>query len=681
MPVNELNCPSCNAIIDVTSGNVTQCPSCGLKLHRPVKAPTHAGTEPPSVEVPATPASVNQAGEVFHTHGEKKIQKVGPYRLINLIGKGGMGVVYLGEHSTLGRKVGIKFLPERYSGDPYYVERFIREARSAAFLHHPNIITVHDAGSVDEDVHYIVMEYVQGQDLAQMLDAGQVFPEEKALNITKTAAAALAYAHEHGLIHRDIKPGNLMLTPSDQLKMGDLGLAIRTDNPDEQSREVIGTPSYMSPEQICNPYHVDARADIYSLGATLYHLVTGFVPYPGQTVEDILEMQTKMQLTPPRKVHPELSEETSQLIMKMMSKDATERFQSMNDVVAAIQLIEKRKLDPSAPASGDKQAVALERTMLKLKKGLEGGGSNFPSIIGPMNVISKLSQTGSNVSIDELTDSILSDIALTNKLLKLVNSAFYSTGYSTGGEKITTISRAILVLGYAQLRSAALSLTLFQNMESGRKQPLKEIKEMSVNNFLSGILAKNLAGRIGGIDREEAFICSIFYNLGKLITTFYLIDEKHKVDERVRKDGVHEQIASQSLLGISYEDLGVMIAEQWNFPEKIVSAMKRPPTMPVPIPTTAIERLRSLAAFSNELCALLRQLDTPPEKMEMLFQDLLQNFAKCFTISPEDLAESIQQSLNTLVGFTQLLGFDVDTSSFIEVESVEKKEDQAAEST
>jgi eukaryotic-like serine/threonine-protein kinase len=677
MPVNELNCPHCNSSIDVSSGNVEKCPSCGAGLHRPIKAPTHAGTDALAAETPAAPAAVNQAGEVVHTHGEKKIQKVGPYRLINLIGRGGMGIVYLGEHITLGRKVAIKFLPERYSADPYYVERFIREARSAAFLHHPNIITVHDAGSVDEDVHYIVMEFVQGQDLAQLLDAGEVFPEEKALSMTKTAASALAYAHEHGLIHRDIKPGNLMLMPSGQLKMGDLGLAIRTDNPDEQSREVIGTPSYMSPEQICNPYHVDARADIYSLGATLYHLVTGFVPYPGQTLEDILEMQTKMQLTSPRKVHPELSEETSQLIVKMMSKDATERFQSMNDVVAAIQLIEKRKLDPAAPASGDKQAVALERTMLKMKKGLEGGGSNFPSIIGPMNVISKLSQTGSNVSIDDLTDSILSDIALTNKLLKLVNSAFYSTGYSTGGEKIATISRAILVLGFAQLRSAALSLTLFQNMESGRKQPLKEIKEMSVNNFLSGILAKNIAWRVGGIDREEAFICSVFYNLGKLITTFYLIDEKHKIDERIRKDGVHEQIASQSLLGISYEDLGIMMAEQWNFPEKIVSAMRRSQTMPVPVPTNTIERLRGIAAFANELCALLRKTDTAPETMESLFQELMHNFERCFTISPEDLAEVIQQSLNNLVGFTQLLGFDVETSNFIEVESVEKKDEPA----
>lgn len=600
-------------------------------------------------------------------------QVLGNYTITQKLGQGAMGVVYLAEHSPLHRQVAIKFLAGQYCSDKLYVDRFLQEARAAARLQHPNIVAVYDAGVVDK-VYYIVMEYVRGKDLAYMLDEGEIFEEPQALYFIQHIASGLAYAHEHGIIHRDVKPENLFLTPEGQIKLGDLGLATWANDPIHTGAtgQVMGTAFYMSPEQICNPRNVDARTDIYSLGATLFHLVTGLPPFLGESIEEVVQKHLKAPLPSPKSIRPNLSDEMCRFLGKMLAKDVTERYQNMNEVLAALTLIERRKANPDLPTSDDTQAVALQRTMTLLRKGLQGK-TDFPSIVGPMNVISKLSTSGHTVSVDELTEVILSDFSLTNKLLKLVNSAFYSAG----DQKIGTISRAILVLGLAQVRNAALSLMLFQNLDAGQKQRAKEVRDASINNFLSGILARNLSERIGGVNKEEAFICSVFFNLGKLICTFYLLDDKRKIDERVMNDKVHEQIASVSILGISYEELGAKMAAEWNFPEQIITTMKKPATMEIPKPTNLLEKLRSIAYFSNELCALLRNLTATPEELDSMFNDLIIRFQNCFLVTTDELGEIINKSLNDLDVFAGSLGLSVELDEFAHVDDPTSEADKA----
>jgi serine/threonine-protein kinase len=261
-------------------------------------------------------------------------QRVSNYEILRRLGQGGMGVVYLAKHVTLERDVAVKFLAGQLSSNQDYVDRFLREARSAAKLNHPNIISVYDAGSQD-DVYYFVMEYVEGQDFAHLLKQVKRFPELEAIGHIRKAADAMAYAHQSGIIHRDLKPENLILTKGGEVKVGDLGLAKEVNADDSSltmSGVVMGTPFYISPEQVRGARDVDNRTDIYSLGATLYHLVTGVVPYRGTSPAEIMSKHLTEPFPWPQTINAELSEGVCRVMYKMMAKDPAERFQSMQEV-------------------------------------------------------------------------------------------------------------------------------------------------------------------------------------------------------------------------------------------------------------------------------------------------------------------------------------------------------------
>ncbi len=219
---------------------------------------------------------------------------LGPYQLAELIGEGGMGRVYRARHARLGRDVALKVIRQEKLGKPSAVTRFRREIRAAAQLSHPNVVLAFDADEAD-GTHYYAMELVDGTDLARLVkDSGPV-PVPLACDYARQAALGLQHAHERGLIHRDIKPANLLLTPRGQVKLTDLGLAMLHDPADadgdgrvSQPGLVLGTPDFLAPEQAQDPLNVDGRADIYALGATLYFLVTGKVPYDGPSATDKL---------------------------------------------------------------------------------------------------------------------------------------------------------------------------------------------------------------------------------------------------------------------------------------------------------------------------------------------------------------------------------------------------------
>jgi ankyrin repeat protein len=264
--------------------------------------------------------------------------RIGNHLISRRIGKGGMGMVYQARHIALEREVAIKFLPANVADNVDFVERFFREARAAAHLNHPNITTVHDAG-VEDGVYYFVMEYVEGQDLAHLLREKGKIPEKDAIRYGISIATALAYAHKHQIIHRDIKPENIFLNLEGEIKVGDLGLAKQIGESDSSitiSGMVVGTPYYISPEQIRGLKDVDARTDIYSLGAALYHLVTGQVPYSGSSATEIMSNHLTEAFHWPQTVNPDLSDGFCHILQKMMAKNRDERYQSMNEVIQAL---------------------------------------------------------------------------------------------------------------------------------------------------------------------------------------------------------------------------------------------------------------------------------------------------------------------------------------------------------
>ena len=285
------------------------------------------------------------------------------YAIERELGRGGMGTVYLARQLSLDRNVALKVMGKRWATDPIFVARFTREAYAAAQLSHPNIVQIFDIGEIN-GTRFFSMEYVPGHTLAELVKLRGKLDTETAVGYVLQAARGLKHAHDRGMIHRDVKPDNLMLDEQGLVKVGDLGLVktAGTRRVDDQltgrhvqpdgrpvnglgslpadmtgARIALGTPAYMSPEQCRDAANVDHRADIYSLGCTLYVLVTGRQPFNGTTAVELMTKHAYEPLVPPEHIVARVPKEVSEIIQRMMEKDANDRFQSMGEVIRTLE--------------------------------------------------------------------------------------------------------------------------------------------------------------------------------------------------------------------------------------------------------------------------------------------------------------------------------------------------------
>jgi serine/threonine protein kinase len=259
---------------------------------------------------------------------------LGPYHLIDSIGKGGMGHVYKAEHTIMGRVVAVKVLP-RSRATPDAILTFSREIRAQAQLDHENLVRAYDAGR-DGNVDFLVTEYVPGTDLRRLIRSQGPLSMQLAASIISQAARGLEHAHERGLIHRDVKPGNLLVTPEGRTKVSDLGLAgyfKEVEHDEIYGGKVVGTADYLAPEQITTPDKLSPVCDIYALGCTLYYAVTGKVPFPGGTAREKARAHCNLAPLDPRRLNAELSDDFVEVIAEMMAKRPAERVQSSGEVV------------------------------------------------------------------------------------------------------------------------------------------------------------------------------------------------------------------------------------------------------------------------------------------------------------------------------------------------------------
>lgn len=259
---------------------------------------------------------------------------LGPYRILDSIGQGGMGQVFKAEHTIMHRLVAIKVLPASKSS-PEMVDRFMREIRAQARLDHDNLVRALDAGH-DGKVHFLVTEFVPGLDLRRLVRRHGKLGMAQAASIIAQAANGLAHAHAKGLIHRDVKPGNVLVMPDGRVKLSDLGLVGFFDEEHQSEldgRKVVGTADYLSPEQITSPNILTPASDIYALGCTLYYAVTGKVPFPGGTTKYKADAHLRLQPLDPRRLNRELSDAFVDVIADMMAKDPAARIETAEEVV------------------------------------------------------------------------------------------------------------------------------------------------------------------------------------------------------------------------------------------------------------------------------------------------------------------------------------------------------------
>lgn len=300
------------------------------------------------------------------TKKKPQLTQLGRYKITGELGRGAMGVVYKGEDPSLDRTVALKtvILSDDAAGKDEYKKRFFLEAKAAGRLSHPQVITVYDFGQ-EGDIAYMAMEFLKGKELRTRMKEGSISVPE-AVHIAEQVAEGLAYAHEHGVVHRDVKPSNIMLLPHDKVKIMDFGIArMRASDHKTSTGLVLGTPKYMSPEQVSGS-PVDHRSDIFSLGVVLYEMLTHTKLFEGEDTPQIFHQVANFQPPVPSRVNPEVPPMLDFVVERALKKDPSVRYQDAFELAADLRSALSELVDREAATSGEKQRERDTTKTMKL---------------------------------------------------------------------------------------------------------------------------------------------------------------------------------------------------------------------------------------------------------------------------------------------------------------------------
>lgn len=356
-------------------------------------------------------------------------QQIGRYEVLSILGRGAMGVVYKAADPVLNRVVAVKTI--NLSLDPdlrgEYEARFQQEAKAAGSLSHPAIVTIYDLGKTG-DLAYIAMEFLDGQELHDLISAGQRLPVKQATSIAAQVASGLSYAHQHGIVHRDIKPANIMVLKDGFAKITDFGIArMRVSEVKTQTGMRLGSPKYMSPEQVLGQ-RVDHRTDIFSLGVVLYEMLTGKAPFHGDSLEALMYQTVNIVPLPPSRVNPDVPEMLDLILAKMLEKRLENRYQSAADLASDLRECEKHygsspTADPGAslglhelpqdiPAA-EKTLVLAPQAAIHSRRGdaaeheAEAGSLGLSSVVESFSATQRLAkEVGMKLEFDEYSATV-----------------------------------------------------------------------------------------------------------------------------------------------------------------------------------------------------------------------------------------------------------------------------------
>src|SRR3954466_13092675 len=295
-----------------------------------------------------------------------------------------MADVYLAEDQELGRRVAIKILNSRHGNDAQFIERFRREAKNAAALNHPNIVSIYDRGEA-EDTYYIAMEFLDGRTLKELIIGRGAAPINVAIEYARQILSALRFAHRHGIVHRDIKPHNVLVDGEGRVKVTDFGIARAGTSQMTETGSIVGTAQYLSPEQ-ARGGEVDPRSDLYSLGIVLYELLTGKTPFEGETPVEIAMKHLSTTPKPPSKLRPDVPRELDMVVMRALAKNPDERYQTADEMEADLERVARGARVSATTADTATQVLrrpAPARGARRARGGRGGGGAGAAARIPP----------------------------------------------------------------------------------------------------------------------------------------------------------------------------------------------------------------------------------------------------------------------------------------------------------
>jgi serine/threonine protein kinase len=574
-------------------------------------------------------------------------QTIGRFEIRRELGRGAQSVVYLAWDPQLQRDVAIKTM-HFATAEAEQNAALLAEARMVSKLRHANVVPIFDAGEADGDP-YLVFEYVDGRSLADALKADGAMPAGIAANLMRQVADALAQAHAQGIIHRDLKPSNILLDARGTPRVMDFGIAVRlTGDESVAQKGLSGTPFYMAPEYVTRQV-VSVRNDVFAAGLILLEMLTGKRAVQGDSLENILFNVACETVKIP--ADAAIDDRLAGIILKCCALDPELRYPSAAQVVEALDTYLGTGLQAEPADSEEKKQATLEFLLRRMRH-----KTDFPALSDSVSAINKLT-VSERESINKLSNTILRDYALTNKILRLVNSAFYR---QVGGGNISTVSRAVIVLGFDAVRNIAITVLLFEHLQN--KGNARELKEGFLRSNLAGLLGRDASKTIMAREGEEAFICSMFHNLGQLLAQFYFPEEVDTVRNLMQTKQLSERSASAQVLGLSFGDLGMGIAKTWGFPPAIIQSMEPLPEGQIRKPATHDQMLQVVSGFSNEVCELIASC-TPEDRAKGL-RGVTDRFAACLQMSDKELQATVEQSFTELKELASILRVNLKQSPF-----------------
>jgi serine/threonine protein kinase len=588
---------------------------------------------------------------------------VGRFEIIRELGRGAQSVVYLARDPHLQREVAIKTL-HFTSANAAQNQQLLTEARVVSKLRHPNIVPIFEAGE-DEGDPYLVFEYVPGKNLADYLKISGGLTPVKAIAIMYPILDAIAHAHAAGVIHRDLKPNNILINEDGVPRVMDFGIAALVEAPSSEQADFSGTPAYMAPEYV-DHREISERTDIFAAGLVFYELLTGKRAVQGRDIYQVMNQIANENIRLPKDGAVILDDQIASVLYKALERDPQHRYASATLMREALDTyLEPEEVATSADAKQSTIDFLLRRMRHK---------SDFPALSESVGAINKI--TGSEKeSVSQLSNTILKDFSLTNKILRLVNAAYYR---QAGGGNISTVSRAVLVLGFDSVRNIAITVMLFEHLQN--KGNANQLKDEFLRANLAGILAKEIGAKTAARDVEQVFICSMFHNLGRMLSQYYFPEESEQIKRLIDQKPSTEESASLQVLGISFEDLGIGIAHTWGFPSLIVNSMRKMPPGSVRKSGNPEERLRILSAFSNELCAVIA--NATPEQRQKELRKVTARYNESVALSDQDLKLTVEKSFAEVSKFAAVINLNLQQTPFgrqIKARSIERAEEEKQE--